>query len=308
MSLSALIAALLLEQLNALAERNYLPAWLSGYVGYFQHHFNSGAYHHGRTAWWLATIPSVIASIVLFWGLHRLHPILSWAFDVLVLYLCMGFGRYRQIYAGIQLALRGADMPGARSLLSQLRGVGADESGPEEIARLAIESTLMVALNRLFAVIVWFVVTSFLGLGGAAGVLFYCMSLAMPGESDDEFMSYARKMRTSLDWLPIRLTAATFAIVGNFEDTAYCWRSQASGWPDPEKGILLASAAGASGIRLGSGRSDAGSPELGVGSPELGVGNKSGAEALYCIDRLLKRSSVFILVTLFMLTLAGLLK
>ncbi len=300
MSLSALIAALLLEQLNALAERKYLPVWLSGYVGYFQHHFNSGAYHHGRTAWWLATLPLVVAAILLFWGLHRLHPMLSWAFDVLVLYLCMGFGRYSRIYTDIQLALRGTDIARARSLLSQLRGDDSDEFGSEEIARLAVESALMVALHRLFAVIVWFVVTSFLGLGGAAGVLFYCMSLAMQEKPDESTLSYAQKMRRRLNWLPIRLTAATFAIVGNFEDTAYCWRSQASHWPDPEKGILLASAAGASGIRLGA-------RILNSDRPELGVGNKGGAEALFCIDRLLKRSSVFILVTLFMLTLAGLL-
>ncbi len=307
MSLSALIAALLLEQLKALEERKYLPVWMSGYVGYFQHHFNSGAYHHGRTAWWLSVLPVVVAAALLFWGLHSLHPVLAWVYDGLIIYHSMGFRRYSQIFTGIQLALRSADIARARSLLSLLRGGKSDDLGSEEIARLAIESMLMVAFSRLFAVIVWFTVTGFLGLGGAAGALLYCMgiSLAMHRAEDQgaeiESLSYAQKMRVRLDWLPIRLTAATFAIVGNFEDTVYCWRSQASGWPDPGAGILLASAAGASGVRLGFAQD-------GHDRPELGVGSKSGAEALYCIDRLLWRSSMFILVTLFMLTLAGLLR
>ncbi len=309
MSLSALIAALLLEQLNALAERKYLPVWMAGYVGYFQHHFNSGAYHHGRAAWWLVVLPLVAGAVLLFWGLHHLHPILAWAFNVLVMYLSMGFRKYSQIYTDIQLALRNADIAGARSLLSLLCGKKSDELSTDEIAHLAIETILLVALNRLFAVIVWFVVSSFLGLGGAAGALLYCMGISLAVHrtedtgSEIEAVSYAQKMRIRLDWLPIRLTAATFAIVGNFEDTVYCWRSQAMNWQNGEEEILLASAAGASGVRLGLMQDS-----VRLNRPELGVGNKSGAEALYCIGRLLKRSSAFMLLVLFMLTLAGLLR
>jgi len=66
-----------------------------------------------------------------------------------------------------------------------------------------------------------------------------------------EFGSFARQAFYWLEWLPIRLTAATFAIVGDFEDTVYCWRTQAASWPDSEAGILLASGAGALGVRLG---------------------------------------------------------
>jgi adenosylcobinamide-phosphate synthase len=305
MSLSALIAALLLEQLNALAEHKSLRVWMKGYVGFFQHHFNSGAYQHGRAAWWLAALPVVVGAVLLFWWLHHLHPILSWAFNVLAMYLGMGFRKYSQIYTDIQLALRSADIQRARALLSTLRGKESDEMGIEEIARLAIEAILMVALHRLFAVIVWFVVFGFLGLGGAAGALLYGLGMAMhdaeEAHPEESGASYAQKMRIRMDWLPIRLTAATFAIVGNFEDTAYCWRSQAASWQDSEEGILLASAAGASGVRLGYRVQD-------TGRPELGVGDKSGAEALYCIGRLLWRSAAFMLLVLFMLTLAGLLR
>ncbi len=315
MSMSALIAAFLLELLRPLAERKYLHDWLSGYADYFQHHFNSGEYHHGRTAWWLAILPVLAGAVLLFRGLHYLHPILSWAFNVLALYLSMGFRKDSQTFTAIQQALRSAKLAQAREFFSTLRGRKSDELNADEIVRLTIEASLMAALHHLFGVIVWFVLFSLAGLGGAAGALLYCLGLAMNMHTTDALSveesgvaapdAFARKMCFRLDWLPIRLTAATFAIVGNFEDTVYCWRSQAANWQDSEEGILLASAAGASGVRLGL-------PVMQNGSrldrPELGVGDKSGDAALYCTGRLVWRSAVFMLVMLFMLTLAGLLR
>ena len=43
-----------------------------------------------------------------------------------------------------------------------------------------------------------------------------------------------------IDWLPSRTTASAFAIVGDFEDAVYCWRTQPAQWPDRDLGIILA--------------------------------------------------------------------
>lgn len=314
MSLFALIAALLLEQLKPLCSHKYLHGWLSGYVEYFQHHFNSGEYGHGKIAWWLAVLPMTAGGVLLFQGLHYLHPILAWAFNVMALYLSLGFSQFSNRFTDIQQALRSGKLDEARELLSALRGRASDELSAEEIARATIETSLIAALHHLFGVIVWFVLFSLLGAGGAAGALFYCLVLALgthwlaqwgADESGEaKFDEFARKMSVRLDWLPIRLTAATFAIVGNFEDTVYCWRSQAASWPDSEAGILLASAAGASGVRLGLPIRQGG---VLIDRPELGVGDKNNDAALQCTIRLAWRSVLFMVVVLFMLTLAGLL-
>lgn len=314
MSLFALITALLLEQLRPLASRNCLYGWLAGYVSFFQHHFNAGEYSHGKIAWWLAVLPMLAGAVLVFWGLHYLHPVLAWAFNMLALYLCMGFGRFSHYFTDIQQALRGGQLEEAHRLLSRLRGSASHELNAEEVARLTIEASLVAALRHLFGVIAWFVLFSLLGAGGAAGALLYRLGLGLSTHWADEldaeelgeanFDGFAQKMLYLLEWLPIRLTAATFAIVGNFEDTVYCWRSQAAGWPDSEVGILLASAAGASGVRLGLPITQDGAQ---LDRPELGVGDRADAAALQSAIRLVGRSLAFWLIMLFMLTLASLL-
>lgn len=314
MSLLALITALLLEQIKPRWGHRQLHGWFDAYANYFQHHFNSGVYSHGKTAWWLAVLPMLAASVLLFRGLNYLHPLLAWAFNALVLYLGMGFRQFSQGFTGIQQALSGGHRDQARELLSALRGRMSDELSTDEIARVTIEVALTGALRHLFGVIVWFVLFALMGAGGAAGVLLYGLSLALAthwlgelneGESvDAKFDEFSRKMRARLEWLPIRLTAATFAVVGHFEDAVYCWRTQSMLWSDSEMGILLASAAGASGVRLGM-------PILQnnviLDRPELGVGDQRGESALRCAFQLVWRSALFMMVVLFMLSLASLL-
>lgn len=313
MSLLALIAALLLEQLKPLAERKALHAWLLGYVDYFQQHFNSGEYGHGKTAWWLAVVPMVAAVVLVYCGLNYLHPVLSLTFNILALYLCLGFGQFSHFFTDIQQALLRDELDEARGLLSRLRGTNSHELNAEEVARVTIEVSLLALHRHLFGVIVWFVIFSLLGLGGAAGALLYRLGLELRTHwadklsiddlNESKFDRYARQMCARLEWLPIRMTATTFAIVGNFEDTVYCWRSQAVNWTDSEAGILLASAAGASGVRLGLPITQDG---VLLDRPELGVGDKANDAALQCAIRLVWRSLVFMLVVLFMLSLAGL--
>ncbi len=315
MTLFVLIAALLLEQLRPLFAQKYFQGWLVAYVDYFQHHFNSGEYGHSKTAWWLAVFPLSLVAVLLYWGVYYLSPLLSIFISVLVLYFCMGFGKYSQCFKEIQQALRSNQLDEARTLLSGLSGINMRQLNSEEIARVTIEISVIKALRHLFGVIVWFSMFSLLGLGGAAGALLYRIGWALRTHWTDKlnadelaeakFDAFSQEMFHRLEWLPIRLTAATFAVVGNFEDTVYCWRSQASSWQDSEAGILLASAAGASGIRLGAAIHQAGGLLI---RPELGAGEKTGDMALQCTIRLMWRSVMFMLLILFMLTLAGLLR
>ncbi len=314
MNLFSLIAALLLEQLQPLSSRQSLHAWHSNYAGFFRHHFNTGEYDHGKIAWLLAVLPILVVTAIVYLLLHDIHPLLSMAFNVLVLYLCLDFGRYSHYFAKIRIALLGGRLEEARELLFRWRNIPSRQLSAEEIARIAIEVVVIASLRHLFAVIFWFMLFGLIGLGGAVGALFYRLGQIMyasweiPVETaeltGETFDGFARKMLYLLEWVPVRLTAATFAISGNFEDTVYCWRSQSIIWPDKETGILLASAAGAAGIRLGMPVQYADGLQY---RPELGINEKPHAQALQCAIRLIGRSTVLWMILLFMFTLAGML-
>jgi adenosylcobinamide-phosphate synthase len=311
MSLFALIAALLLEQLHPLSSRKYLYGWLSGYVNFFQQNFNAGEHWHGKIAWLIAVLPLLAGVVASYWLLYQVHPIFAWAFNVLVLYLTMGFRQFSHYFTDIHVALRAGKLDEARGLLSRWRSMPSHELNAEEIARVTIEQALIASHRNVFGVIVWFVLFSVLGMGGAAGALLYRLGQFLRthwgGEDKDdlgEFGGFARQAFYVLEWLPIRLTAMTFAIVGDFEDAVYCWRTQAASWPDNEAGILLASGAGALGVRLGMPIPQGGLLE---DRAELGIGDDADANFMQSTIGLVWRSVVFWLILLLLLTLASLL-
>lgn len=308
MSLFALIAALLLEQFHPLASRKYLQGWLSHYVHFFQENFNSGQHKHGKFAWLLAVLPLLLGVVALSILLHQVHPIFAWAFNVLALYLTMGFRQFSHYFTDIHQALRDDKLAEAQALLGKWRGLMAHELSAEEVARVSIEEALLASQRNVFGVIVWFVIFSALGLGGAAGALLYRLAQFLRErwgntQALGEFGRFAEQAFYVLEWLPLRLTALTFAIVGDFEDTVYCWRSQAASWADPEVGILLASGAGAIGVRLGMPIPQGGLP---LDRAELGIGDDADTDFMQSTIGLVWRSVVFWLILLLLLTLASL--
>ena len=123
----------------------------------------------------------------------------------------------------------------------------------------------MDSYRQVFATLFWFTV-----LPGPAGAVLYRAAVLLADEWHADaggadttpiaqaravFGGPARALLWLLDWIPARLTALSFAIVGDFEDAAYCWRTQAKTWAAQEggehAGIVLASGAGALGVLLG---------------------------------------------------------
>jgi cobalamin biosynthesis protein CobD/CbiB len=64
--------------------------------------------------------------------------------------------------------------------------------------------------------------------------------------------SAAAKAWYVIDWLPARLTALSFAMVGSFEEAIDNWRVYAQRFPNDNDGVILAATAGAINVRLGA--------------------------------------------------------
>jgi adenosylcobinamide-phosphate synthase len=141
----------------------------------------------------------------------------------------------------------------------------------EEVIRLAIEEALVASHRHVFGVLLWYVL-----LPGPSGAILYRLAafLRHRWKGLGGFGDFADRAMRALEWPAVRLTAAAFAVVGDFEDAVYCWRTQARTWHDPSAGVVLAAGAGAMGVRLGMPVQEIDGmqprPELGVGEPAEG--------------------------------------
>lgn len=276
MTLVSLILVFLLEQVRPLPLPNAVQSMLAGYFDNLSGQFNAGERRQGTIAWLLAVAPLVIAALLLFYLLGTASVLLALALNVAVLYFLMGFRQFSGSYTSILEALRNDDIDAAREALAKWRNKPAEALDSTEVAKLAIEEGLTCAHRQLFGVMFWFVL-----IPGPAGAVLYGLAALLNekwgrgGEEYVEFGSFARKAFDVLDWIPSRLTAITFAIVGDFEDAVYCWRTQSNSWGNLEQGIVLAAGAGALGVRLGEAIHEDGSVAF---RPELGLGDEANVE------------------------------
>lgn len=305
MSLLSLIAVFLIEQLQPLNYRRAVADPLGVWADFIESRFNAGGYRHGIAAWCLAVLLPVLVVGALYGLLYYVSPILAWALNVGALYLTMGFRQFSHHYTEIQLALRLGDLQRARELFAEWQGRSAYDLGSEDIARLSIEGALAASHRHVFAVLLWFVI-----LPGPCGAVLYRMAAVvherwnkLNAAEENDFSIFARQVFGIIDWLPLRATAAAFAIVGDFEDAVYCWRTQPAQWPDRELGIVLASGAGALGVQLGRPVIDGGEVS---DRAELGLGDPADVDFMQSAVGLVWRATILWILLLFLLGLASL--
>ncbi len=265
MTLFSILAALAWAHFQPLRDPSGPARLLHRYMAWLQGHINAGLQQHGILAWTAGAFVPALLIALLGWLLGEVLHLLEWAWNVLVLYFCMGFMQFAEAASAVARALRNGDQPGAQQSLMAWRPGAAQSMNANELVRAGIEQLLRLALIRLFGVLFWF---ALFGVFGA--VLYRLTGLCRERwQSEEVFCSFPRRLVQYLEWLPVRAAAFSFAIVGNFEDALYCWRTQAGAWGESNEGVLLAAGAGALGIRLG------GPLTLPAGEllrPELGCG------------------------------------
>jgi cobalamin biosynthesis protein CobD/CbiB len=298
----SLIAALLIEQVRPLRPGNAVHALYLRYAESLEQRFNGGRQEHGIIAWGLGVVLPVLATLGIYVLLHRASPLLAWAWNVAVLYFTMGFRQFSHYYNEILQALQNSEPDRARECLSRWRGMSDVEHANNDIARVAIELGLVSSHRHVFGPIASFVV-----LGAAGAVLYRTAALlahrwGMRADAEfGAFGQFADRFFYWLDWLPSRVTAASFAIVGNFEDAVYCWRTQAASWALQTHGIILSSGAGAIGVRLGEPARHAGGPELRV---EAGTGEEADVDYMQSAVGLIWRALVLWMFVILLVSIA----
>lgn len=271
-------------------------------AAFVEANLNAGEARHGAIGWILIVGSLSIIVWLVWWLLASVNFALAWAWNCLVLYMTLGFRQFSHHFTDIHLALRMGEVERARQLLKQWRGRDADDLGSSEICRLSIEEGLKASHRHVFAVIFWYAL-----LPGPCGAVIYRAGALLAevwGEGKfaaGPFGAFARQAFAWIDWLPQRVTATAFAIVGDFEDAIYCWRTQAARWSDEGMGVILASGAGALGVRLGMPVVESGEVNE---RADLGIGEEADVDFMQSAVGMVWRALVLWLLLLFMLSLA----
>ena len=262
MSFLSLLLALLIEQARPLMPGNWVHRTVRAWVTWISQTLDAGHPRLAWTTWSLAVgLPAVIATVV-HWLLIALFgwPV-AMIWSIAVLYATLGFRQFSHHFTDIRDALDVGDERLARELLAEWQHVEVGSLPRSELLRHVIEHSVLSAHHHVFGVLSWFSVLAALGFG-PAGAVVYRMSemvsrvwLASPKPSkgwvSDTLQAAARSAWRRVDWLPARLTAVAFAVVGNFEEAIDCWRNHAQRFPDDNDGVVLAATAGALNVRLG---------------------------------------------------------
>jgi adenosylcobinamide-phosphate synthase len=327
MNFFAVLLALLCEQLKPLRHGNQVHQGVISWVRWTGRNFDAGREHHASVVWAITVIGPALLTALLYILLRHFSVLLALALNVLALYLTLGFRQFSHYFTDIRDALERGDDMEARRLLSEWRHLDASELPRTELLRHVIEHSLLAAHRHVFGVFFWFVVLSTLGLGPAGAVLYRMAEFASrywafksrttDAPTNERLMQLSRRLFGFADYLPARLTATGFAIVGNFEEAVNGWRRDASLWMHANEGIILASAAGALGLQLGGAAApgvtpdrsqtfDAGSDPEATGAEGSTPGQLPVLGHLQSVVGLVWRSVVLWMLLLALMTLANL--
>lgn len=254
MTFISILCALLIEQLKPLRADNAIYTGIRILAVRMEGWFNAGQARHGRFAWLLTMALLMIPTALIYWLCTVINPFAALAWNILIVYLTLGFRHYSHYFTSIQLALNAGDEATARTLLAEWTKQDTTGMETSEISRLAVEKALVTTHRNVFGVFFWFLMP----VGPACAVMYRVAEYLARAWTEPEHMKneafgrFAASAFYWIDWVPARLTAVAFAVVGNFEDAIYAWRNFADRWQDEAIGIILSAGGGAMGVRLGA--------------------------------------------------------
>ena len=181
------------------------------------------------------TAPYIVAGITLVfaapigvvaWLLRDQWQQIPWfVFAVLVLLFSFGPRDLKAEALAYHDKADAGDDDGARAQAEAIIGASPPDK-PQEQAAAVEKATYLKANNRIFGVIFWFLVAGPVGPAFAFGfrVLNSLRRYTATLPGGEELHRAAVLLHGIIAWVPARITSASFALAGNFDDAINAWR------------------------------------------------------------------------------------
>lgn len=249
----------------------------------------------GLLAWLLVVAPWVAAAV---WLQGRC----AMAVDIALLTFALGAQSLREHAEAVVKPLMAGDLEAARQRVGWMVSRETSQLDESGVAKAGVESVLENGNDAIFGTLFWFAVA-----GGPGALLFRLANTldAMWGYRTERFKHFgwaAARIDDGLNWLPARLTALTYAVLGHTARALACWRSQAPGWDSPNAGPVMAAGAGSLQVSLGGAAIYHGQEEI---RPPLGEGPAPVAVDLRRAIKLVQRSMGLWLLAFFLIGLSN---
>jgi len=206
MSFLVLVLALWFEKFSSLRQRLQRDGF---YLGELVRLERSGKVH----PWWTLAILILAPVALLVLLLHVLEPVayglLALPVHLLVLIYSLGRGDVKAALGPFRDAWRRGDDQAALHVAERDLGLAADDA--MGLIKRAQGHLLWQAYQSFFAVIFWYFL-----LGPAAALAYRLLALTGEHSRQPALKTLAEQLRHALDWLPVRVLAVSFALVGNF--------------------------------------------------------------------------------------------
>lgn len=262
-------------------------------AGWLEAHLNRRHILLGLAGWAIAVLPWVALAACL----REQAPFLV---DTGLLYFALGAKSLDEHAQAVAQPLSAGNLDEARRRVGWMvsrETANLDESG---VAKAGMESVLENGNDAIFGALFWFAL-----FGGPGALLFRLANTldAMWGYRTERFNLYGRtaaRIDDALNWLPARLTALSYALLGQTRQAFACWRQQAPAWDSPNAGPVMSAGAGSLGVQLGGAAIYHGQVEI---RPPLGAGPAPVASDLARAIHLIRRSLGLWLLVFFLIAL-----
>ena len=201
----------------------------------------------GVCCWLLSVMPFVL----LVWSVRNGLGAYAWSLDAVLLYFALGARSLGEHARAVARPLAAGDIVSARAALARIVSRDTQSLDASQVAAATVESVLENGNDAIFGALFWFAL-----LGGPGALLFRLANTldAMWGYRTSRYLHFgwaAARLDDVLNFIPARLTALSYALLGKAGQAMRCWQTQASAWDSPNAGPVMAAGAGALGVALG---------------------------------------------------------